>query len=143
MATRGGAPPVCRARGHPRLTSGLGSSELPSDARRAARAFNSSPRELQANHHEFLELRTVFDQTKTLTSLDGKPLFVLTADVGQQSGWSAAQRKLATLSTNSAHQTTQGATHEALLDAEQYAAVSSRAIAAVVHSVRTSAPLGG
>ena len=91
--------------GLPRLTSGLGSSELPSDARRAARAFNSSPRELGANHDEFLELRTVFDQTKALTSLDGKPLFVLTADLGQQEGWSAAQNKLATLSTNSLHQT--------------------------------------
>ena len=135
-------PSLARA-GIPRLTSGLGSGGLPSDARREARAFNSSPRELAANHDEFAELRTVFDQTKALRTLDGRPLFVLTADVGQQSGWSAAQRKLATLSTNSAHQTTQGATHEALLEDEHYAAVSSRAIAAVVDSVRTRAPLGG
>jgi hypothetical protein len=104
---------------------------------------NASPRELRANRDEFAELRTVFDQTKALRTLDGRPLFVLTADVGQQSGWSAAQPKLATLSTNSAHQTTQGATHTALLEDEHYAAESSRAISAVVHSVRTSAPLGG
>ena len=108
-------PSVGRA-GIPRLTSGLASSELPSDARRATRAFNSSPRELQANRDEFAELRTVFDQTKALTSLDGKPLFVLTADLGQQSGWFAVQDKLATLSTNSFHQTTHGATHTALLE---------------------------
>jgi pimeloyl-ACP methyl ester carboxylesterase len=135
-------PSLGRA-GIPRLTSGLSSGELPADARREARAFNASPRELRANRDEFAELRTVFDQTKALRTLDGRPLFVLTADVGQQSGWSAAQRKLASLSTNSAHQTTQGATHEALLEDEHYAAVSSRAISAVVHSVRTSALLGG
>jgi pimeloyl-ACP methyl ester carboxylesterase len=133
-------PSLGRA-GIPRLTSGLGSGELPSDARREARAFNASPRELRANRDEFAELRRVFDQTKALRTLDGRPLFVLTADVGQQSGWSAAQRKLATLSTNSVHQTTQGATHVALLDDEHYAAVSGRAIAAVVHSVQTGTPL--
>lgn len=53
------------------------------------------------NRDEFAELRAVFDQTKALRTLDGRPLFVLTADVGRQSGWSAAPRKLATLSTNS------------------------------------------
>ena len=135
-------PTLGRA-GIPRLTSGFGSGGLPSDARREARAFSSSPRELRADHDEFAKLPTVFDQTKALTTLDGKPLFVLTADVGQQSGWSAAQRKLATLSMKSAHQTTQGATHQALLEDEHYAAVSSRAIAAVVHSVRSRAPLEG
>jgi pimeloyl-ACP methyl ester carboxylesterase len=135
-------PSLGRA-GIPRLTSGLSARELPADARREARAFNASPRELRANRDEFAELRTVFDQTKALRTLAGRPLFVLTADVGQQSGWSAAQRKLATLSTNTAHQTTQGATHEALLEDEHYAAVSSRAISAVVHAVRTGAPLAG
>ena len=133
-------PSVART-GIPRLTSGLGSGDLPSDARREARAFNASPRELRANHNEFLELRTVFDQTKALTSLDGKPLFVLTADLEQQSGWSAAQDKLATLSTNSRHQTTQGATHTALLEDKEFAAVTTRAIGAVVHAARSGAPM--
>ena len=118
-----------------------GSTALPPEARRQARIFSSSPRELRADRDEFAELRTVFRQVQALKSLDGKPLYVLTADVGQQSGWPAAQDKLATLSTNSAHQTTQGATHEALLQDEHYAALSSRAIAAVVRSVRTSTPL--
>lgn len=134
-------PSVGRA-GIPRLTSGLGSGELPPDARSEARAFNSSPRELRANHDEFLELRTVFDQTKALTSLDGKPLFVLTADVGQQSGWSEAQDKLATLSTNSRHQTVQGATHTALIEEEGFAGATSRAIGAVVQAARSGERLG-
>lgn len=120
----------------------LGSfSSLPSDARRAARAFSSSPRELRADRDEFAELRTVFDQDKALTSLGAKPLFVLTADLGQQSGWPASQNKLAGLSTNSVHQTTHGATHAALLEDSNFAALSSRAIRAVVRSVRTGDPL--
>jgi hypothetical protein len=48
---------------------------------------------------------------------------------------------LATLSTNSVHQTAHGATHAALIEDRKYAAVTSRAIRAVVRSVRTSDPL--
>ena len=88
-----------------------------------ARAFGSSPRELRADRDEFAQLPTVFRQDKALTSLGGKPLFVLTADLGQMSGWFAAQDKLAALSTNSVHETTHGATHAALLEDRNYAAV--------------------
>ena len=133
-------PTLARA-GVARAYSLASFSSLPSDARRAARAFGSSPRELRADRDEFAQLPTVFRQDKALTSLGGKPLFVLSADVGQMSGWSAAQSELATLSTNSVHETTHGATHEALLADRNYAAVSSRAIDAVVRSVRTSGPL--
>ena len=116
-------------------------SSLPPDVRHAARAFGSSPRELRADRDEFVQLPTVFRQDKALTSLGGKPLFVLSADVGQMSGWGEAQKKLAALSTNSVHETTHGATHSALLEDRNFAAVSSRAIGAVVQSVRTDAPL--
>ena len=91
MWRRGSAllPTLARA-GVARLYSlGLGASTLPPDARRQARAFSSLPREVRADRDEFLELKTVLHQDQALTSLDGKPLFVLTADVGQQSGWFA------------------------------------------------------
>jgi len=133
-------PTLARA-GVARVYSFVSFSSFPSDARRALRAFSSSPRELRADRDEFAELRTVFRQDKALTSLGGKPLFVLTADLGQLSGWPAAQKRLAGLSTNSVHQTTHGATHAALLEDMNYAVVSSRAIGAVVRSVRTSDPL--
>ncbi len=133
-------PPLARA-GIVRAYIGLSGSSLPADARSQAQAFASSPRELSADRVEFAELPTVLRQTKALTSLDGKPLFVLTADVGEQSGWSAAQNRLASLSTNSVHQTTHGATHQALIEDRHYAALSARAIEAVVRSVRTGAPL--
>ena len=116
-------------------------ASLPPDVRHAARAFGSSPRELRADRDEFAQLSTVFRQDKALTSLGAKPLFVLTADLGQMSGWFAAQDKLAALSTNSVHETTHGATHAALLEDRNYAAISSRAIDAVVRSVRTGDPL--
>jgi pimeloyl-ACP methyl ester carboxylesterase len=133
-------PTLARA-GVARAYSFVSFSSFPSDARRALRAFSSSPRELRADRDEFAELPTVFRQDKALTSLGGKPLFVLTADLGQLSGWPAAQKRLAGLSTNSVHRTTQGATHAALLEDRNYAAVSSRAIDAVVRSVRTGGPL--
>ena len=98
------------------------------------RGLSSLPREVRADRDEFAELKTVLRQAQALTSLDGKPLFVLTADLGQQSGWFAAQGKLATLSTNSAHQSA-GRDARRLLEDEHFAAVSSRAIAAVVRSV--------
>jgi pimeloyl-ACP methyl ester carboxylesterase len=126
-------PSVARA-GIARLTSGLGSGGLPADARREARAFASSPRELQADHDEFEELPTVFDQAKGLTTLGRKPLFVLTADLGQKEGWFAFQTKLATLSANNVHQTTHGATHSALIDDQRFASITSRAIADVVRA---------
>jgi pimeloyl-ACP methyl ester carboxylesterase len=142
MWRRGSAllPSLARA-GIARLTLGMGSKTLPPDARRQAQAFSSSPRELRANRDEFAELRTVLRQVQALKSLGARPLFVLTAELGQQSGWSAAQDELATLSTNSAHETAQGATHEALVEDEHYAALSSRAIAEVVRSVQTNTPL--
>jgi pimeloyl-ACP methyl ester carboxylesterase len=127
--------------GLPRLTSGIGSGGLPPDARREARAFSSSPRELRADHDEFTELPTVFDQTKALTTLAGKPLFVLTADLGQQSGWFGLQNKLATLSTNSVHQTTHGATHAALLEEQSISVATSRAITDVVQAARSDTPI--
>ena len=133
-------PSLARA-GIARLTSDLGFGGLPADARREARAFSSSPRELRADRDEFAQLPTVFGQTKALTTLDSTPLVVLTADLGQQPGWSAAQTKLATLSTNSLHQTAHGATHAALLEDQSISAATSRAIGDVVQAARSGVPL--
>ena len=133
-------PTLARA-GVARVYSRSSFASLPPDVRHAARAFGSSPRELRADRDEFAQLPTVFRQDKALTSLGGKPLFVLSADVGGLPRWPAAQEKIAGLSTNSVHQTAHGATHAALLEDRKYAAFSSRAIGAVVRSVRTSGPV--
>jgi pimeloyl-ACP methyl ester carboxylesterase len=130
-------PSLSRA-GFGRLALDAGFATLPPDARDQLRAFASEPGELRANNAEFAELRTVFDQAKALTSLDGKPLGVVTADVGQQAGWAAAQAKLAQLSSNSFHRTAHGATHSALIEDERFAAIASRAIGDVVDAARTN-----
>ena len=126
------------AMGKMELRSGFGS--LPPWARDAARAFNSTPRQLTASRIEFLQLPIVFDEAKALRSLNGKPLAVLTASVGEMRGWAAAQDKLARLSTNSSHRTVIGATHSALLEDKAFARATSRAITGVVHRVRSSRP---
>jgi pimeloyl-ACP methyl ester carboxylesterase len=128
-------PTLSRA-GFGRLVLDNGYARLPPDARDEARAFAAEPRELRGNTAEFAELRTVFDQAKALTSFGGKPLGVVSADVGQQAGWAAAQAKLAQLSSNSFHRTAHGATHEALLEDERFAAITSRAIHDVVRATR-------
>src|SRR4029077_20283612 len=94
--------------GSPQFTPASQFVTLPRNARRQARVFASSPRELRADHADFAELPTIFDQAKALKSLDGKPLAVLTASVGTQSGWLAAQEKLARLSRNSEWRTIVG-----------------------------------
>jgi hypothetical protein len=66
---------------------------------------------------------------------------VVTAGKGQDPGWSAAQDNLAALSTNSAHRTIAGATHEALLDDETFAAASTQGVADVVAAVRDGGPV--
>jgi pimeloyl-ACP methyl ester carboxylesterase len=135
-------PPLART-GVVRAYISLAASSLPAGAASDAQDFASSPRELNADRLELAELRTVMNQTKALTSLDGKPLYVLTAGVGQQSGWRAAQDRLAKLSTISLHTTAAGATHQALMEEQRYAAQSAQAIDAVVHAVRNGTPIAG
>jgi hypothetical protein len=71
----------------------------------------------------------------------GKRLAVVTAGSGSNAAWLSAQDDLATLSTNAIHRVVSGATHASLLEAENDAGVSSRAIRDVVASVRTHQPL--
>jgi pimeloyl-ACP methyl ester carboxylesterase len=79
-------------------------------------------------------------EAASLSDFGDKPLFVLTAGEHPAS-WITAQRKMAALSTNSAHQVVDGATHAELLTEPQYAALVTRAILDVVVSVRDDEPL--
>ena len=139
MWRRGSAlfPSLARV-GLTRVTFGrLGSAGLPPQAGRAARAFAASPRELRANRADFAQLPRLFDEAKAVKSLGERPLAVVTATVGNQRGWGAAQDRLAKLSTNRVRRTVAGASHTALLEDERFAAISSRAITQVIERVRT------
>ena len=76
--------------------------------------------------------------------LDGLPLSVLS--VTEQSGYTAEtltalQAELPTLSTNSAHYTIEGATHESLVSERQHALVVVGAIRQVLEAAQTGRPL--
>jgi hypothetical protein len=76
-----------------------------------------------------------------LTSLDGKPLIVLTAEQGNAPGWMQHQDAMAELSANSLHNVVPGATHQSIVDNPTHAAVVSQAIVDVVEAIRSGSPL--
>jgi pimeloyl-ACP methyl ester carboxylesterase len=80
-------------------------------------------------------------EAASLRDFGDKPLYVLTAGVGSSPSWIVSQKKTTTLSTNSAHEVVEGASHQPLEDDEQYAAHITQAVLDVVASVRTNQPL--
>jgi pimeloyl-ACP methyl ester carboxylesterase len=117
-------------------------SDLPEPAASHVQAFASSPRGMRNMRDEQSMYPTVFEQGKALTSLDGKPLVVVTAteSIDQHKEWTDLQDLLAALSTNSQHRVADS-THQGLIeDAVSYQA-SVEAIFDVVQSVRTHQPV--
>jgi pimeloyl-ACP methyl ester carboxylesterase len=114
---------------------------LPPRSRDEARATSSTASSVASSVEEYLGANTSMQQASALTSLNGKPLIVLTADEGSNDDqWQAKQDRMATLSTNSLHRHA-SATHQSLLADEADAAVANQAIHDVVIAVRTSQPL--
>ena len=101
----------------------------------------STARYLASYIEEFLAGSASMRQAASLSTLERKPLIVLTADTGHDAEWQAAQQGMAKLSTNSLHSVAH-ASHTSLLHDEAHSAAASRAIRDVVASVRTSRPLG-
>jgi pimeloyl-ACP methyl ester carboxylesterase len=124
-----------------RLLNPFSYGTLPPRSRDEARANSSTARHLASFIEEFREGSRSSQQASSLTSLDGKPLIVLTADTGHDAREQSAQEYLATLSTNSLHRIAHDTTHASLVDDEADSAAASQAIRDVVASVRTSQPL--
>jgi pimeloyl-ACP methyl ester carboxylesterase len=114
---------------------------LPAPVRDQARAKASLARNLGSYIEEFVQANTAMQQAAALTTLNGKPLIVLTADTGNDAGWQQKQDHMATLSTNSVHRIADATTHDSMLSDQADAAASSDAIHDVVAAVRTSHPL--
>jgi pimeloyl-ACP methyl ester carboxylesterase len=117
-------------------------SNLPEPAASQVQAFASAARGMRAMRDEQSIYPTVFEQAKALTSLDGKPLIVVTAteSVQQHTQWLDLQGRLAALSTNS-DQRVADATHAGLLDDAASYQSSVLAINDVIRSVRTDQPV--
>jgi hypothetical protein len=84
----------------------------------------------------------LFSQSQALTTLGSTPLVVLTASESVQTidGWTAAQDRMAALSTESRH-VAADTTHQGLLADEQGAGMSADVIHDVVQAVLTGSPL--
>jgi len=65
----------------------------------------------------------------------------MTGAVGHPASRMTAQNRTTALSTDSVHRVVDGATHQAMLDDQQYAARTCRAVLDVVSSVRNHQPL--
>ena len=112
--------------------------QLPVSVQASARANGSTARELNSVLREYLvDGAASAQQAAALTDLQGKPLIVLTADVGSDASAQAAQDHLATLSTNSLHRHAQ-TTHQALVGDRADSAAATHAIRDTVWSVRTA-----
>ena len=126
---------------------GLGSllapaSHLPDPAADQVEAMSSTVRANRNARDELSVVLDVFAQAQALTTLDDRPLAVLTTSESRDetTGWVGAQDQLTQLSTNHQHRTVDS-THEGLVEDEGPAAESVRAITDVVVAVRTRTAL--
>jgi pimeloyl-ACP methyl ester carboxylesterase len=103
-------------------------------------ADQSSPAAARSARDEIAALPETLQQAQALTTLGDRPLIVLTAGTGQQTGWFEAQDGLASLSTNSSHRVLDAATHTSLITGD-HAPASAQAILDVVASLRAGTPV--
>jgi hypothetical protein len=125
---------------------GLGSllapaSHLPGPAADEIAAMTSTVRANRNARDELSVVLDVFSQAQALTTLDDRPVAVLTASESlTTTGWAGAQDQLTRLSTNHVHRSVDSS-HTGLLEDERPAAESVRAITEVSSAVRTRTPL--
>jgi pimeloyl-ACP methyl ester carboxylesterase len=90
---------------------------------------------------ELSVLPRVFEQSRSLITLEDRPLVVLTASENLSTeGWSAAQDRLAALSSNSVHRDVRSS-HAGMLEDPDGSAASVAAITTVARSVSTGSPV--
>lgn len=124
-----------------RLIVQFSPSELPAPYRDEANASAATAKDMAAFIDEYAVAGRSASEAGALTTLGGKPLIVLTAELGNSPGWMPHQDAMATLSTNSRHDVVPGSTHQSLTDNPAHAAVVSGAIVDVVEAIRTGLPL--
>ena len=124
-----------------RLYAQVDFGSLPPRSRDEVRASVATPSTLCSTIDEYLQAAASVEQAAALRDFADKPLIVLTAGRGHDAAWSAAQNRLARLSTNSVHRVIDGAAHEDLVANEEDAAATTQAILDVVAAVRSKVAL--
>jgi pimeloyl-ACP methyl ester carboxylesterase len=119
-----------------RLYAQVDFASLPPRSRDEVRASDATPSTFRSTIDEYVQATASTEQAAVLRDLADKPLIVLTAGSGHDAAWSAAQNRMARLSTNSVHRIIAGATHEDLIANQKDAAATTQAILDVVASVR-------
>jgi pimeloyl-ACP methyl ester carboxylesterase len=119
-----------------RLYAQFAIGSLPPRSRDEVRASDATASTLRSTIDEYLQANASVEQAAALRDFADKPLIVLTAGSGHDAAWSAAQNRLARLSTNGVHRVIAGATHEDLIGSEEGAAATTQAILDVVSAVR-------
>jgi pimeloyl-ACP methyl ester carboxylesterase len=120
-----------------RLYAQFAIGSLPPRSRDEVRASVATASTVRSTIDEYVQAAASVEQAASLGDFADKPLIVLTAGSGHDAAWSAAQNRMATLSTNSVHRIIDGATHEDLIGNEEGAAATTQAILDVVASVRS------
>src|SRR5918997_857760 len=133
--------PLLTRLGIVRLTNWLPAHpDLPAQQRAEVQAFHATTRQARASVAEFRSTPQTSAQAGSTSTLENKPLAVVTA--GEQNAeWRQMQDELATLSSNSMHRVVAGADHASLLFTDRDTVESSAAIDQVVQSVRSHRPL--
>ena len=116
-------------------------SGLPEPAASQHEAFAASPRGWRNTVDESGTLPALLTQAQALSTLGSTPLVVLTAaEHVTDPDWAAGHDRMTGLSTNSSHRAA-GVSHAGLLDEEEGAADSVRAVDDVVEAARTGGTL--
>jgi pimeloyl-ACP methyl ester carboxylesterase len=124
-----------------RLYGLLAGDGLPPQSHDEVSARSATAGNLRSVIEEYVHAGASAEHAASLRDFGAKPLVVLTAGSGSAAGWAEKQNALATLSTNSAHRTIDGATHLDLAEDQDKATATSQAIHDVVSSVRSATPL--
>lgn len=116
---------------------------LPLETQAQSRALVYRTQTADANYAEFSVSAEAFAQAAASPDFGNRPLAVLTAgdNVRENAIWGVFQAELARLSTNSIHQTLDGATHASVIHDEANAQVTSALIQRVVEAAATGQPL--
>jgi len=123
------------------LSRAFATSNLPAPDAGQVRAVTANARAARNGRDELSIVPELFEQAQALTTLQDRPLAVLTTSESLEiSGWAAAQDRMAALSTNHLHRNVQS-THAGLVEDQQGSTASVSAITAVVISVRAGTHL--
>ncbi|MGK3943456.1 alpha/beta fold hydrolase [Streptomyces caeruleatus] len=116
-------------------------SHLPGAEGDLVEAMGSTVRAQRNGRDELAMVPRVFEQSRSLTTLDARPLVVLTASENLTTeGWSAAQDRLAGLSGDSVHRDVRSS-HAGLVEDVHGSDASVAAITAVARSVSNGTPV--